>query len=354
MQKYKVMREYKDIFKKNLKKMQKTGIKNYIFFVLNIMLFGVNLFSKNIEKVDNSTKVVETSRERSIEKMNFFIPVNEQNRFSTYGEADTRQDKNIYKYTFGDGYIRLTKNWDFNYRIMREFQRYKTTESENPDSNSWDNEISFSRKNKDFKIGNRVFGSNFAVGIKHAENSTRVTENSRDYKFYAEQKISIFFPSLGKGGTYTEYGLSLNGVNGSIRNGYSILGSIGTSTTLGYGFQWSNSLENEYMDYNNYNGDLRTKYETVFRWTYELGKHFAISPEATFKVEKYFKHDVDNLSIESSFGPYLLYSQNFTNKVRVYGKAGPVFRYEKTKYGNYNYKKSQLTGYAKLGLEYIF
>ena len=96
MQKYKVMREYKDIFKKNLKKMQKTGIKNYIFFVLNIMLFGVNLFSKNIEKVDNSTKVVETSRERSIEKMNFFIPVNEQNRFSTYGEADTRQDKNIH------------------------------------------------------------------------------------------------------------------------------------------------------------------------------------------------------------------------------------------------------------------
>lgn len=350
MQKYKAMREYKEIFKK----VYKNGIKNSNFFVLEIlMLFGVNLFSKNTEKKDQNVKIVETDRERSIEKMNFFIPVDEQNKFSTYGEVDSRQDKKIYKYSFGDGYVRLTKNWDFNYRIMKEFYRYKD-KNENTDSNLWDNEISFARKNKDFKIGNRVFGSNSAIGLKHTENSTKVTDNSRDYKFYLEQKISTFFPKLGKGGTYTEYGIALNGVNGSIRNGYSILGSIGTSSTLGYGFQWSNSLENEYMDYNNYNGDLRTKYETVFRWTYELGKNFAISPEATFKVEKYFNHEVDNLSIESSVGPYLLYSQNLTNKMRVYGKAGPVFRYEKTKYGNYNYKKSQLTGYAKLGLEYIF
>ena len=108
------------------------------------------------------------------------------------------------------------------------------------------------------------------------------------------------------------------------------------------------------MDYNNYKGNLRGKYETVFRWTYELGKYFAFSPEATFKAEKYFNYKIDNLNIESSAGMYLLYSQNFTDKFRAYGKAGPLFRYEKTKYGTYEYKKSQLTGYAKIGLEYVF
>jgi len=372
MSKYKVMKEYKKSFEKTLEKIYTA---KYKLFIINfILIIANNLFSESVTQDENNNNVEvtqveeennrtedsqksiinQTKKERGIEKMNFYIPVDEQNRFTTYGEIDYRQDKNIYKYTFGEGYLNLNRNWDFNYRIMREFQRYKTNESTNNDSNSWDNEVYFSRKNKNFKIGKREFGSNFALGVKHTENSTKITENTRDYKFYLSQKISTSFPSLGRGGTFMEYGITLNGVNGSIRNGYSVLGSIGSSTLIGYGFQWSNSIENEYMDYNNYEGNLRAKYETVLRWTYELGKYFAFSPEATFKAEKYFNYKIDNLSIESSAGTYLLYSQNFTDKFRVYGKAGPLFKYEKTKYGESEYKKSQLTGYAKVGVEYIF
>ena len=370
MSKYKVMKEYKKSFTEIFEKIYTA---KYKLFIINfILIITNNLFSKNMQQNENdiievnqietgsnnedSQKSItnQSKKERGVEKMNFYIPVDEQNKFTTYGEIDYRQDRNIYKYTFGEGYISLNPNWDFNYRIMREFQRYKNNESGNIDSNSWDNEVHFSRKSKNFKIGKREFGSNFVLGVKHTENSTKITENTRDYKYYIGQKISSSFPTLGRGGTFMEYGLTLNGVHGSIRNGYSVLGLIGSSTLLGYGFQWSNSIESEYMDYNNYKGNLRGKYETVLRWTYELGKYFAFSPEATFKAEKYFNYRIDNLNIESSAGTYLLYSQNLTDKFRIYGKAGPVFRYEKTKYGAYEYKKSQLTGYVKLGAEYIF
>lgn len=371
MPEYKVMKEYKKSFEEAFKKIYTAKYK--LFAINFVLMITNNLFSENtqqneeinieVNQAENGNVNTESSqkfitnqvkKERGVEKMNFYIPVDEQNKFSTYGEIDYRQDKNIYKYTLGEGYIGLNRNWDFNYKVMREFQRYKEHESASNDSNSWDNEIYFSRKNKNFKIGKREFGSNFVLGMKHTENSTKITENTRDYKFYLGQKISTSFPSLGRGGTFMEYGLTLNGVHGSIRNGYSVLGTINSSTLLGYGFQWSNSLEGEYMDYNDYKGNLRGKYETVFRWTYELGKYFAFSPETTFKAEKYFKYKIDNLTLESSAGTYLLYSQNFTDKFRIYGKAGPLFRYEKTKYGIYKNKKSQLTGYAKIGLEYIF
>lgn len=308
---------------------------------------------KQLKREKEVTKVVK-ARDRGRDKLNFYIPIKEQNKFNTYGDVDLRNDKNIYKYTIGEGYVGINTQWDFNYRILREFYRYKTDKIGSVDSNSWDNEISFSRKNQNVKIGNKDWYSYLSFGVKHNENNTRVTSNTRDYKFYAGQKFSAFFQNIGMGGTYAEYGLTVNGINGSIRNGYSVLTSASSNSVLGYGAQWSNSLEGEYMDYNNYDGALRAKYETVLRWTYEIGKYLAFSPEATLKAEKYFNYNVDNLTIESSIGSYLLYSKDITDRFRVYGKVGPALRFDKTKYGDSNYQKSQLTGQAKFGIEYVY
>ena len=156
------------------------------------------------------------------------------------------------------------------------------------------------------------------------------------------------------GGTYGELEISLNGVKGSRRNGYSVLTSLKSSSALGYGFQWSNTLENEYMDYNNYKGAIRSKMESVLRWTYELGRNWAFSPEISVKAEKYFSINEKNYTFEAIAAPYILYSQNITDKFRVYAKAGPAYRVDKSRYGETKENKTKFAGYAKLGIEYIF
>jgi hypothetical protein len=153
----------------------------------------------------------------------------------------------------------------------------------------WDNEISFVRLNKGFKIGEQSVSSRSVLGIKHNETDTKLLKSDADYKFYVGQRLSVFFGNIGMGGTYGELELSLNGVKGSVRNGYSILTALKSSSTLGYGFQWSNTFENEYMDYNNYKGAIRSKVESLFRWTYELGRNWEFSPEISVKGEKYFQ-----------------------------------------------------------------
>ena len=40
---------------------------------------------------------VENTRDRGIDKMNFYIPVSKQNKYSNFAEFDLRKDKNIYK-----------------------------------------------------------------------------------------------------------------------------------------------------------------------------------------------------------------------------------------------------------------
>ena len=139
---------------------------------------------------------------------------------TVFGEFDYRSNKNIYKVTLGKGYLNINDSWDFNYRIEREYHLGK----KGTDSKSyvWDNEISFVRLNKGFKIGEQSVSSRSVLGIKHNETDTKLLKSS---------------------------------------------------STLGYGFQWSNTFENEYMDYNNYKGAIRSKVESLFRWTYELGRN---------------------------------------------------------------------------------
>jgi len=291
-------------------------------------------------------------KERGIDRMNFYIPVKENNKFTTFGEFDHRFNKDIYQWTLGEGYININNAWDFNYKIEREYHKEK--KGEKLSSYVWDNEISFVRLNRGFKIGNQPINYRSIIGVKHSETDTKLSKRNADYKFYIGQRLSAFFSNAGAGGTYGELEISLNGVKGSKRNGYSILTSLKSSSTLGYGFQWSNTLENEYMDYNNYKGAIRSKMESILRWTYELGRNWAFSPEISIKAEKYFSINEKNYTFEAIAAPYILYSQNITDKFRVYAKAGPTYRVDKSRYGETKENKTKFAGYAKLGIEYIF
>ena len=108
------------------------------------------------------------------------------------------------------------------------------------------------------------------------------------------------------------------------------------------------------MDYNNYKGAIRSKMESILRWTYELGRNWAFSPEISIKAEKYFSINEKNYTFEAVAAPYILYSQNITDKFRVYAKAGPTYRVDKSRYGETKENKTKFAGYAKIGIEYIF
>jgi len=83
----------------------------------------------------------------------------------------------------------------------------------------------------------------------------------------------------------------INKVFGRKKDGYSLLASLKGTSNIGYGVQFSNVLEYEYLNYNQYSNAHKTKWETVLRWTYEINENIAFSPEVTFKVEKYNNFD---------------------------------------------------------------
>lgn len=293
---------------------------------------------------------IESPRDRGINKMNFYIPTTKQNKYSNFVEPDLRRDRNIYKWTMADGYQTLGNNWDIQYKIEREYHIEKKTEAK---SYIWDNEIYFLRYHSPKSFLSKIFQHKTVFGLKHYEREHLGNRDNQYYKFYIGQKFSHFF-NLGMGGTYLELETDFNKVFGRKKDGYSLLASIKGTTNIGYGVQFSNVLEYEYLNYNQYDNTHKTKWEAVLRWTYELNENIAFSPEVIFKMEKYNNSKEDYL-IESSVGPYILFTKDINDDLRVYGKVGlPVYRKDKNKAESYEYSKSQASAYSKIGFEYIF
>jgi len=70
---------------------------------------------------------------------------------------------------------------------------------------------------------------------------------------------------------------------------------------------------------------------------------------------KKYNNSKENYLIESSAGPYVLFTKNINDDLRIYGKVGvPVFRKDESKAEGYRYSKSQTSTYGKIGFEYIF
>lgn len=311
----------------------------YLFFIPTLS-FAAELIAEDIE----------SPRDRGIDKMNFYIPTTKQNKYSSFIEPELRRDRNIYKWTMAEGYQILGSNWDIQYKIEREYHIEKKTKAK---SHIWDNEIYFLRYHSPKNFLRKIFQHRTVFGLKYYEEKYLGNRDNQYYKFYIGQKFSSFF-NLGMGGTYLEFETDINKVFGRKKDGYSLLASIRGTSNIGYGVQFSNILEYEYLNYNQYDNTHKTKWEAVLRWTYELNENIAFSPEAAFKVEKY-DNSKEKYLIESSVGPYVLFTKNIDDDLRIYGKVGlPVYRKDKSKAEGYKYSKSQASTYSKIGFEYIF
>ena len=149
---------------------------------------------------------IENTRDRGIDKMNFYIPVSKQNKYSNFAEFDLRKDKNIYKWTMADGYQTLGNNWDIQYKIEREYHVEKKTKAK---SHIWDNEIYFLKYHNPINFGGKTFQHKTVLGVKHYEGEYSGNRDNQYYKLYVGQKFSRFF-NIGKGGTYLEFETDIN------------------------------------------------------------------------------------------------------------------------------------------------
>ncbi|KDE64530.1 porin family protein [Fusobacterium necrophorum] len=311
--------------------------------MIMVSLFLISSFS--------FSEVYEERRERGIDKMNFYIPTEKQNKLTSFAEVDIRDDKNIYQWTVAEGYQNLNQTWDFQYKIEKEYHKDKKTSQQK--TKIWDNEISFVKYHNFFKIQNHIWQHKSTFGIKHYEGSTFGKRETQYYKMIVGQRFSSFFRST-RIGTYLEFEFLANKIFDKQRDGYSFLTSMKSFQNLGYGIQWLNALESEYLHYNQYRNGNRNKYESTLRWTYEWNENFAFSPEVLLKIEKYHGNKKGKTS-EFVIGPNLLYTKDIKENVRIYGKVGlPLFRSDKNRSENYRHSKNQIAIYGKIGIEYIF
>ena len=75
--------------------------------------------------------------------------------------------------------------------------KLKEKKGEKLSSYVWDNEISFVRLNRGFKIGNQPINYRSIIGVKHSETDTKLSKRNADYKFYIGQRLSAFFSNVG-------------------------------------------------------------------------------------------------------------------------------------------------------------
>ena len=143
--------------------------------LLNAISFSNGNNIKHEDKIkenDNNEKSLEHNKlkERGIEKLNFYIPVKEQNKYSSNIEIDLRpyEDKiSVYKLTFAEGYLSLNQKWDFNYKIEKEYYIEKDKSKKN--KSTWENEFSLVRFNKNRTLFKTNITNGTVLGLKHDE-----------------------------------------------------------------------------------------------------------------------------------------------------------------------------------------
>ena len=163
--------------------------------------------SHEVVKVMETKKEEVKEKERGIDRMNFYIPVKEKNKYSSFSEVNVEKDKSVYQWTLAEGYADINRSWDFNYKIEREYHREKSA----PSSYIWENEISLVRLNRGFKLGNQAWNYRSLAGIKQSETKSGDSLKNSYYKFYIGQRFSSYIANLGKGGTYGEFEITLTG-----------------------------------------------------------------------------------------------------------------------------------------------
>ncbi len=280
-----------------------------------------------------------------IETQNFYEENNKDNVIRTkISYEETINNNNNIEYTVAEGQSKISEAWTFDYTIKRNFYRYggnnfiiseTTKQAEKiPTTTDWSGEYTFTRSFGNVYFGNKEFSQSLAIYIHDYEqdNSVQFPDGYKTTEYSLKYQLATSFPSIGMGGT-TVYGE----IYGSryfdeVRDGYGAEIRLGSSTIVGYGIQNALTLHNHYMNVAGMRDTYMYRIEDTLKWTYELSKEFAISPEITYDSYNFENGTSDKSTLSLSMIPYLLFSKEI-KMLSVYSKIGlaPGYSYQVAK-----------------------
>lgn len=305
------------------------------------ILISTSLFAKELDLYSK-----DFVKYKGVDILNFYIPVEEKNKFRTYIDYEKTDDLDTITWNIGEGYIELDKRWELEYDVERKFYR--------GDGNyrGWNSTFTFVRDEINTNFFGKSWDTSFVFGLEQ-ETLEDIPFNFERYKLYGGYRFRTPL-DIGMGGTYFGFDILGKKVFSTIEDGVSGEINLVSSTNLGYGFQFFNTIYNEYMSYDNNEG-YRVGLESYLRWTYELGMDFAFAVEFGIDSDKYFGSTNLDYSNELYFLPYILYSHNFTQRFRVFAELGlPGYKIKENKAKSYDSNDSGIYYYGKIGVEYIF
>lgn len=283
------------------------------------------------------------------EILNFYLEEPENNRYQNYGELENKDGKKYYKWKIGTGMSKLNENWTFDYDIEKKYDR-------NSNTDGWENTFSIYKELETKELFGKSWSGDIGPYIKY-----NVSDVSSDFgEDFKENKYSMRYrvrtsSDIGLGGAYWGFDFFLSSIDTSLRDGYSLEGNFTGSVNLGYGFQNFFTIYNEYLDYGNNRGTYLFRVENNFRWTYDLSENFAFSLDSEIDSYNYYKNTDQDKSFKFNIGPYLLYSQEVTDKLRIFAKVGVVgYNFEEVKTKFSSVSESGLYMKVRCGFEYIF
>lgn len=284
---------------------------------------------------------------KGVDILNFYIPVPEKNKFRTSFDYEKTKDLESITWNIGEGYLEIDRRWELEYDVERKF--YK---NESDSYKGWKNLFTLVREEEDYTLFNKNWDRSLVLGVEQ-ESLEDISFNFERYKLFAGYRLRAPF-DFGMGGTYLGFDLLGKKVFSTIEDGWSGEANFVSSTNLGYGFQFFNTIYNEYISYDNGEG-YRFGLESYLRWTYELSLNFAFSCEIGIDTDKYFGDIGQKYSSEIYLYPHILYSYNFTEDFRVFGELGlPGYKEKRSESKLYSSNETGLYYYGKLGFEYIF
>lgn len=308
--------------------------------VLGILL-STPLFAKEIDLYSK-----DFVKYKGVDILNFYIPVEEKNKFRTYIDYEKTKELDTIVWNIGEGYLQLDNRWELEYDVERKFYRGESNYK------GWNNTFTFVRSELNSEFFGKSWDTSFVMGVEQ-ETLEDISFDFERYKLYAGYRFRTPF-DIGMGGTYFGFDVLGKKVFSTIEDGYSAEINLVSSTTLGYGFQIFNTIYNEYISYDNNNG-YRLGVESYLRWTHELSMDFAFAFETGIDIDRYFGATNLDYNNEIYFYPYILYSHNFTPRFRVFGELGlPGYKVKENKAKSYNFSESGFYYYGKIGFEYIF
>lgn len=289
--------------------------------------------------------------------MNFYEPLDFENRFGAYVEVKKDSNSDDYNYVYGDGLIRYNEEWLSEYDVRKKNEKnIKIDGQPDRDVDGWESTLSLYKILEPLKINEKQIynDAGFVYFYDQINDTGTVTTTSERSEFRGRYRLR-FDSNIGKGGSYSGFDLYAGAVHSGDKSGYHHELNFVNSTNLGYGFQNITNQANEILDYDNYDSTYRPSLENILKWTVEFDTNWAFSTELYANFEKYCNGSTEDYNIEGFLIPYFLYDNLIRENFSVYGKIGVLgYGFNQYKSGEKTYTESGQYMNITLGFNYFW